>query len=275
MRRLGWTTLIALVSMGCGSAEQVNPLGVSATIVDAGPPLPDDAGIDAEPPPPADAGLPRRTIEQRNPFGNVAETENLLWDGDFEWTSPFSDQYGWLSGPPLGYSFPGARVGAECHSGIKCAAVKKKGSLAGIGVAVAGSKLDVSFWAHVKKGGCDGVKATVISLFANADPTAPVTPDLPLAGADGWCHYHSVIDARKVKPYFLIANNTGDEILVDDAVMKQAPPTTGLSVKHLPPTSEDVAAIAQARVELLALRGPHDAPPTAAKRALEAWKGRK
>lgn len=275
MRRPGWTTLIALVSMGCSSAEQVNPLDVSAAPVDAGAPPPDDAGIDAEPPPPADAGLPRRTIEQRNPFGNVAETENLLWDGDFEWTSPFSDQYGWLSGPPLGYSFSGARIGAECHSGIKCAAVKKKGNLAGIGVAVAGSKLDVSFWAHVKKGGCDGVKATVISLFSNADPSAPVTPDLPLAGADGWCHYHSVIDARKVKPYFLITNNTGDEILVDDAVMKKAPPTTGLSVKHLPPTSEDAAAVAQARVELLALRGPHDAPPTPAKRALEAWRGDK
>ena len=275
MRRLGWIALYSLVFAGCSDAEQASPLGVPTAHVDAGPPPPEDAGIDAEPPPPADAGLPRRTIEQRNPFGNVAETENLLWDGDFEWSSPFADQYGWLSGPPLGYAFSGGRIGAECHSGIKCAAVKKKGNLAAIGVSAEGSKLDVSFWAHVKMGGCEGVKASVISLFTAGDPTAPVTADLPQPGEGGWCHYHSVIAARSVKPYLLIANNTGDEIIVDDAVMKKAPPTMTLSVKYLPPTSEDVVAVEQARAELAALRGPHDAPPNPAKRALEAWRGRK
>jgi hypothetical protein len=267
--------IFSLVFAGCGDAEQVNPLTAATAKVDAGPPPPEDAGVDAEPPPPADAGLPRRTIEQRNPFGNVAETENLLWDGDFEWSSPFSDQYGWLSGPPLGYAFPGARIGAECHSGIKCAAVKKKGNLAAVGVAAEGLKLDVSFWSHVKKGGCDGVKATVISLYVNGDPMAPVTADLPLPGADGWCRYHSVIAARKVKPYLLIVNNSGDEIIVDDAVMKVAPPTTGLSVKYHPPTIEDVAAVEQARVELGKLQGPHDSPDPPAKRALESFRGRK
>lgn len=48
-----------------------------------------------------------------------------------------------------------------------------------------------------------------------------------------------------------------------------------LSVKHLPPTSEDAAAVDQARAELAALRGPHDAPTTPAPRALEAWRGHK
>ncbi len=273
-RQSGRAALIALALAGCGDAEHVNPLGVVMAPADAGPLPPEDAGTDAEPPP-DDAGPPRRTLGQRNPFGNVAETENLLWDGDFEWTSPFSDQYGWLSGPPLGYALPEIRIGAECHSGIKCAAVKKKGNLAAIGVAVQGTKLDASFWAHVKMGSCDGVKATIIAALQGTEPSAPITADLPQPGADGWCRYHSVIDARASKPYLLITNQTGDEILVDDAVLKKAPPTTGLSVKHLPPTSEDAAAVTQARVELTALRGPHDAPPTPAKRALEAWRGRK
>ncbi len=274
MRHAGWAMLLSLALAGCGDAEQVNPLDRAVVPADAGP-QPEDAGMDAEPPPPEDAGPARRAVLQRNPFGNVAETENLLWDGDFEWTSPFSDEYGWLSGPPLSFTLPVIRIGAECHSGIKCAAVKKKGNLAAIGVAVEGSKLDASFWAHLKTGTCDQVKATVISLVQGAEPNAPVTADLPQPGADGWCRYHSVIDARSLKPYFLITNQTGDEILVDDAVLKKAPPTTGLSVKHLPPTSEDVAAIAQARVDLVALRGPHDAPPNPAKRALEAWRGHK
>jgi hypothetical protein len=274
-RRSTWAALLSLALVGCGDVEQVNPLATTAPPADAGPLPPEDAGADADPPPPEDAGLPRRTVEQRNPFGNVAETENLLWDGDFEWTSPFSDEYGWLSGPPLSYTLPVIRIGAECHSGIKCAAVKKKGNLAAIGVSAQGSKLEASFWAHVKMGTCDGVKAMVISLVLNGEPNAPVTAEMPQPGADGWCHFDAVIDARELKPYFLITNQTGDEIVVDDAVLKKAPPTTALSVKHLPPTSEDAAAVALARAELLVLRGPHDAPPTPAKRALEAWRGRK
>jgi hypothetical protein len=276
MPRSSWIALFSLALAGCGEAEQLNPLKVTQPPADAGPPPPEDAGADAEPPPPDDAGPPpKRTVEQRNPFGNVAETENLLWDGDFEWTSPFSDQYGWLSGPPLGFAFTGVRIGAECHSGIKCAAVKKKGNLAAIGVSVPGSKLEASFWAHLKKGTCDAVKASIIALEAGAEPNAPVTAEPPQAGADGWCHYHAIIDARAHKPYFLITNATGDEIIVDDAILKKAPPTMTLSVKLLPPTSEDAAAVAQARVEIAALRGPHDAPPSEAQRALEAWRGRK
>ncbi|MEP7123044.1 MAG: hypothetical protein ABJE95_19105 [Byssovorax sp.] len=276
MARSSAITLLSLALAGCSDAEQVNPLGVIAPPADAGPDVeaPEDAGPDAEPPPQDDAGAPKRTISQRNPFGNVAETENLLWDGDFEWTSPFSDQYGWLSGPPLSYAFSGVRIGAECHSGIKCAAVKKKGNLAAIGVAVVGSKLDASCWAHVKKGTCDLVKASIISIEQGGEPSAPVTAEQTQPGADGWCHYESVIPARTSKPYFLITNQTGDEILIDDAILKKAPPSTALSVKYLAPTSEDLAAVAQARIEILALRGPHDAPPSPAQRAFETWRGR-
>ena len=276
MLRSTWIALFSLLIAGCGESEHVNALGVAVPPIDAGVDAepPDDAGVDAAPPP-DDAGAPKRTLSQRNPFGNVAETENLLWDGDFEWTSPFSDQYGWLSGPPLGFAFSGVRIGAECHSGIKCAAVKKKGNLAAIGVALPGTKLEASFWAHVKKGTCDSVKASIIALEQAAEPNAPVTAEATTPGADGWCHYHSVIAARARKPYFLITNASGDEIIIDDAVLKKAPPTMTLSVKLLPPTSEDAAAVDQARAELTALRGPHDAPPSEAQRALEAWRGRK
>lgn len=273
--RSGWFALLLLAIAGCGESEHINALGVAVPPADAGPVPPEDAGVDAEPPPPDDAGAPKRTLSQRNPFGNVAETENLLWDGDFEWTSPFADQYGWLSGPPLSYAFSGVRIGAECHSGIKCAAVKKKGNLAAIGVSLPGTKLEASFWAHVKMSTCDSVKASIIALDPGDEPNAPVTAEAPQPGADGWCHFHAVIASRDHKPYFLITNQTGDEIVVDDAILKKAPPTMTLSVKHLPPTSEDAAAVDQARAELTALRGPHDAPPSQAQRALEAWRGRK
>src|SRR5262245_9380671 len=119
--------IAAALGSGCSSSEELRPVPVDAsTIADAEPTT--DGGA-------LDAGPPKRTIEQRNAFGNVAETENLLWDGDFEWFSAFSDQYGWLAGTSmltLGYSFRDIRVGTICRSGLKCAGMAKKTVLAGI-----------------------------------------------------------------------------------------------------------------------------------------------
>jgi hypothetical protein len=85
-----------------------------------------------------DAGAPItpiRTVHQRNPFGNVAASDNLLWDGDFEWSGAFLAQYAWSSGKSWKTSGgPEIEVLAACHSGMKCARVKKGGSIGGIGV---------------------------------------------------------------------------------------------------------------------------------------------
>jgi hypothetical protein len=267
---------IAVVAiLGCSVDETVDPRNGVPPAPDAGPPPMMDAGQDAMPPPEMDAGPPKRTIEQRNPFGDVAETQNLLWDGDFEWSSPFSDEYGWLPGPPLDYMpFTGIRIGAACHSGIKCAAVKKKHVITAIGVASTGHKLEASFWAHVKGGPCDAVKGKIIADQSGVEPDAPVAAESMDPDASGWCHYRSVIDARSHKPYLNISNQTSDEIVIDDAVLKQAGAMEALSVPHLPPTWEDAQEIAAVRALLFSRRGPHDAPPNEAKRAYEAWRKR-
>jgi hypothetical protein len=262
---------LAALSAGCSvTEEQVNPLRA-----DSGAPLPDagaeDASLDDAAPPP-EPSAPKRRVLQRNPFGHVEKSENLLWDGDFEWSSPFSDQYGWLSGPPYGYSFPNVVVGARCRSGIKCARVPKKKSIVGIAVASQGEKLSASFFAHIEADTCDKIKSTISDFFDNVEPDAQVKPTATEPDEQGWCRFETVIPARSHKPFFYIENRTTADILVDDVVLERATGSSPLSSVVGPPTAEDAAALALAAEQIGKLRGPHDSPPSEAQRAYEAWK---
>lgn len=262
---------IALITAlgGCGDVELVNP-APTPTAPGAGP---SDAGpSDAAAPP--DQPAPKRTVEQRNPFGNVAETENLLWDGDFEWHSPFSDEYGWLSGPPYSYNFPNVRVGAECRSGLKCALVKKNKGIIGIGVSSQGNKLHASFWVHLAEGTCDQVVANVADMFDMVEPDAPVKPVSTTPDPTGWCHFDTIVDGREHKAFLFILNKTKGDVIVDDAVLKKSPNTKSLTVAAEPPTGEMAAVMEAAREDVKKLRGPHDAPPNEAKKALQKWRQR-
>jgi hypothetical protein len=253
--------------VGCSVDESVRPVPA-----EPGPVLPDAGQLDSGPA--EDAGGVRRTVQQKNPFGNVAETENLFWDGDFEWASPFSDQYGWLKGLPLAYAFDGIRIGAACRSGIKCAALEKGKVLVAIGVASKGHKLAASFWARPEQAACDGITAILMAGILGGpggDVDIPLSPDAAEPDDAGWCSYRTVSEERLTKPYLYIKNNTGGEILVDDAVLKRAAPTMPLSAKIV--LSAAAAADLQAiRADLAKLRGPHDPPPNAARRALSTWR---
>jgi hypothetical protein len=259
--------LCALLS-ACGVTEELSPISTGHSSVDAG----HGSGGGGGSPPVLDAGPKKRTVEQRNPFGNVAETENLLWDGDFEWNSPFSDQYGWLSGPPYSYAFDNIRVGAMCRSGLKCALLKKKNGIIGIGVASKGNKLSASFWAHLTEGTCDLLKADVTSLFDDSEPDAPVLPVSTTPDAGGWCRYESVIEARAKKPYLFIYNTTPNIVIIDDAVLKQALGTKSLAIQHGPKAPDHAQALAEARAAIAKHRGPQDPPPNQARKALEQWR---
>jgi hypothetical protein len=267
---------LAAALLGCaGGDEVVNPLPTgTTTTLDAG------AGGGGAGGGAVDAGPPKRTVMMRNPFGNVAETENLLWDGDFEWYSPFSDQYGWLSGASAGaldFAFADVKLGAVCRSGIRCAWLRKKYVIAGLAVASAGNKLEVSFWAHLAMGACAKVAGTLTDFaslegFPVADPDVMIHPVAADPDAAGWCHYDAVVDARKDKPALFISNGTGGDVLVDDAVIKKVPPAMAVKAFHGPLTAELTADLAAARAAFRKLRGPHDAPPSAARRALQQWK---
>lgn len=272
-----------LFAAGCAtSAEDLSPLGADAgdagqTTLDAGAGgtgtgTGGTGGAGGQ----MDAGPPKRTMIVRNPFGNVAETQNLLWDGDFEWHSAFSDQYGWLAGSSpasLDYNFTDVRLGAVCRSGLKCAGMKKGRVIAGIGVASAGNKLQVSFWAKVQMGSCSDVEATIIAYDSTPDPDVVIPPVTDAPDATGWCQYQSVLDARLGKPILYIANQTGADVIIDDAVVKKVAPEMSVNAHHGPPSAALAQDLAMARVALLRARGPHDPPKNQARRAFEGRKG--
>ena len=174
---------LALAITGCG-ADPLTPVPQDNATpdLDAGTDAPDGSGGGGGDEPSA----PKCTVLQRNPFGNVAESENLLWDGDFEWSSPFSDQYGWLKGPPLSYAFDGVEIGSVCRSGIKCASLKKGKILVAIGVASKDASLLASFWMKPADGSCSGVTAELFGLTSNGDEDVAIGATSEAPDASGW-----------------------------------------------------------------------------------------
>lgn len=262
--------LAATALIGCAPGERLNPLPVDAGFTDAGGGGSGGGG-------PADAGPSRRTVMQRNPFGDVAETENLLWDGDFEWYSVFSDQYGWLAGSSMGmldFTFSDIRLGAACRSGIKCAGLKKHRIIAGIAVASQGNKLEVSFWAHLSEGSCDQIVGQLMSFGEGADPNVTIAPVSADPDPDGWCQYDAVVDPRTAKPALVISNESDGDAIIDDAVLKKVSASRSVKAYHGPPSPERVAEREAAQEAFRRLRGPHDPPPNEARRAFQQWRRR-
>lgn len=256
---------------GCSADETVNPLGGSTG----------EAGGSSSSASSGSGGsggsgpvTPKRTILERNPFGNVAEVDNLLWDGDFEWASPFSDQYGWLKGLPLSYSFDGIVVGPSCRSGVQCASLAKNKALAGLAVAAKGRALFASIWAKPDTPSCDNIEVQVAALFGGNDPDVDVPAVSATPDVDGWCNFNVVTDERIFKPFLYIRNRTDGVIVVDDAVVKAAPSGAKWAERAPagPPTAEAQAELQTFREELAKMTGPHDPPPNEARRAVEKWR---
>ncbi len=255
---------------GCGASETVNaaPTETPETTTSTGTTT--DTGTGGEGGAGGAPAAPIRTVEQRSPFGNVAATDNLLWDGDFEWSSPFSDQYGWLSGPPYSYDFPPATIGAACRSGVKCVTLAKNKSIIGIGVSSRTDALAVTVFARPIKGSCADVDVSLLDIATSTKdveiPPTTMTPD-----ATGWCLYSATVPSYSKKVYLLVDNNTGDELVVDDAVVRPLPPGAPPPPPPPmgPPAAERLARHEEAREALLRLRGPHIPPPSPARRAFE------
>lgn len=253
-----------------GEGEPFAPLATETMppAADAGSTPEPDAG---EEPKPDGGGVVRRTVEQRNPFGHVAKAKNLLWDGDFEWHSPFADQYGWIPYPPSAAS-GGIRIGAACRSGIKCAAIPKGKGLIAIGVGYRGFSLEVSVWSKPKDGACEDVTVALVSDGASpGDPDAPIPAVSPAPDASGWCHHHAVVAERARKPYLYVKNGTTDEIVIDDAVVEPASPSQPIEAPAGPLTADAAEELESVKALVRSARGPNDPPPNAARRALEAW----
>ena len=262
---------LALAASGllsaCGADETVNPVSTDTTTTETTT-TSDTSGTGGTGGSTSEAVI--RTVEQRNPFGDVAAADNLLWDGDFEWTSPFTDQYGWLFGPPYSFAFPSATIGAECLSGVKCVTIPKNKAILGIGVTSSVSDIEVTAHAKPKTGVCKDVDVALLDPDNTLkDAEIPAVSEAP--GLDGWCLYQAKVTLYGKKVYLLIDNNTKDDLLTDDEVVRPVPagapppppPPMG------PPRVEREARHDLARAAIRLFKTPIDPPKSPARRAFE------
>lgn len=225
------------------------------------------------------SGEVRRSVGYRNPYGNVEASDNLLWDGDFEWHTPFGSQYGWVTPSIFGRYQPTTlediAVGPQCRSGLKCAELTSRKTILGVAVSPTGSSVQASVWAKPASGDCAEVEVSLIGCFDGGDS------DLSLAAqpidSSGWCRYEVLAPERQRATCLMVSSRHFDQsiTLVDDAVVLAAP--AGAKLVGAPQ-----AASARVKAELPALRKalrewvvPGAKPPTLQQRRIEAWLSRR
>lgn len=273
MRARAWL-LVGVLAAACGGGTGVNPLGAggSGGHPDASVPT----GTSDKPGVPPKPAAVKRTVIERNPYGDVAVTDNLLWDGDFEWQTAFGDEYGWVDSTFFAQTgtFPEIRIGAMCHSGMKCGYLQPGAQASAIGVSPSGAKLSASAWVKPASSDCSDVHVQIFSCAGSGEPNVPLADDDGKPDADGWCFFHAVAAARKSATCMAFdAQFLGSgEALIDDAVIQAAPPGTQTLLSFRPPSPRDVATVHKMQKILRDYLKPTTRPPSAALRAYRAWR---
>ena len=274
-RRLA-LAVAALMVASCGGDEALlAPLDAGGALAEAG-----DAASEAPQPP--DSGTPeaaalKRTVFQRNPFGDVEKSANLLWDGDFEWHSIFAEQYGWTNSASLTLqgAFDQVHVGPMCKSGMKCGFVTPSQSIAAVGVSPSGAKVSARVFGKPPTGDCLDLAVALFACdYANDPDVALEDTDGP--DADGWCEYAAIADERSRATCLSVeARFVEGEALIDDAVVEAAPAGAKLVITARPVAAERARALAAERRVLHAWLRPGRKAPHPALAAYERWMGRR
>lgn len=245
---------LSLLTFACGEVVPQNQVGAAPPAAD--PNAQDaDAGVDGSAP-----LVPKRLVENRNPFGNL-DPSNLVLDGDFEFTGR-QGQMPWLSfnGDQATLAF---ETGGLCASGIRCAKLVRGSVLFGWMVSPkAGSQIQVSLKARILSGepqsengdaACPEPKLNVYVIDSDdQDVVARVRFSRNEPAINGYCTYRSVLGAIPFGSPGLYVEADGlksnDAILIDDAVATLVPASPGS--RALPP-AEPVRAESKARVRAL------------------------
>lgn len=214
-----------------------------------------------------------RQVYQRNPYGNVAATGNLLWDGDFEWRPAFASQYGWIQADSqsfAGAGLPKPVMGGACRSGIRCTRLEAGNVLIGLAVVSEDEELAASVWLKPEReDDCTAVDVILISQDGS-EPSVQLTPEPE--GEDGWCRVAATVPVKASAQYLYLQSNAfGESFLVDDAVVVRATEagaqTLAWRSRPTGPVDPDVSARGrELGRRLIELKDP---PPSEAKRAFE------
>jgi hypothetical protein len=168
-----------------------------------------------------------RTIEERSPFGNLSIADNLVLDGDFEFTGR-NGQMPWLVFSNSGQGTLAFATGGLCRSGVRCAALPAGSDMIGWMASPKSGGMNVSVWAKPPSGKCEDLRVLITDIEGAADGDT-IPPETSPVAPGAWCHY--VGDAgnfANTQPavYVTTANaRVQGPILVDDAVIRALPAT--------------------------------------------------
>jgi hypothetical protein len=129
-----------------------------------------------------------RKVEVRSPFGKNDVEQNLLADGDFEFTGR-SQQMPWISFGQNGQNTLSYETGGKCVSGIRCASLAKGNQLIGWVSSPRTGKVAVSLYVHPSTGVC----ADTDVFFIDVDDQSRAATIKPPAAPDaaGWCKFEA------------------------------------------------------------------------------------
>lgn len=256
--------LSALSLAACAGEEKIAPVGSAAPTSTTTTPTPTTTTT-TDPPP------VKRTVETRDPFGNVKVADNLMWDGDFEWSSAFADQYAWFD--TRGRLVDDFAIGASCMSGVKCARVARNVAVVGLAV---GSKSALHASIYVRflegSGSCDGVDVALFSQgFVASDPDVLMAPT-EVDARPGWCHFVGNSPPRGDQTYLYVDNVSDVEVLLDDAVLERVDDASLIALAPVlaaPPRM--VEKLDRARDAARAARLPQDGRKERERARFRAW----
>ena len=230
---------LPLVLAACGKTDSA----ATAPTDDAG------AAADAAPVgPPGNAVV--RTVEERSPFGNLSIADNLVLDGDFEFTGR-NGQMPWLVFSNAGQGTLAFATGGLCRSGVRCAALPAGSDMIGWMASPKSGGMNVSVWAKPPSGKCDDLRVLITDIEGAADGDT-IPPETSPVAPGAWCHY--VGDAgnyANTQPavYVTTANaRVQGPILVDDAVVRALPATLK---KRVVADTHKLDEVAAARVRFI------------------------
>lgn len=244
VRTVAILALLPLVLFACSESTNVDPLGAGgAGGADSGAGA--TAGSGGTVPAPADTVKRIRTVEQRNPYGNTDIKNNLMVDGDFEWTGA-SGQYGWYAIANGQQAQLVRETGGLCHSGVACGEMNVGTDLLGQAAAPANEAMQISLWIKPPDGNCSAVNVSVIECSALLPRVlASVTPLANTPDASGWCHLEGTQAAMTGQPC-LYLKTSEDKVLVDDASLVGVPDTNAKPLAATVPSPELYASIKRA-----------------------------
>lgn len=199
--------------VACGKPE---PQGIA-------PPVPTQE-IDAGAPP---SGIVR-TVGFRNPFGDATHPDNLVLDGDFEFSGR-SGQTPWIAAGGNGGQMALAyETGGHCRSGVRCAFMPAESILLGHVATPPAGKIYIRVWGKPDGGGDRAGKCSdlTVSFFDSTNNTSAGTAPAQSLVPDetGWCLYEAVLLGVPLHEPLLYLKSKDQPVIVDAVV---ALPTTG------------------------------------------------